>query len=326
LSSLCPKITDMHDSVKLSDLNWQDETFAIFSFVDLCRLHDSLQLLGMLCHPWVWAKADGSKIIVDGFKRLDWARREGLNSIECMVFPPGYDPAKLMIERIELKLFESSLNTAEKAQIVSKLDHSCSRETVLNTYLPRLGVAPRAGAVEGWKQLADSSRELLVATALDEISERAALELSGWEQQSQTKMVATLRELRCSASIQWEILERVKEISVREEIEQLQVLSDRGIVDILRDSNKNHREKTQLLRAWLYRRRYPRVRAREERFVRNLTRMNLPNNLRFLPPPSFEGRNWQLQLSFTSPDELLEVLEKLRNPVLSAQFTKLMHG
>lgn len=280
----------------------------------------------MLSNPWIWAKRDGAQVIVDGFKRLDWARRQGMMQVECVVFPAEYDPIKLMTERIEAKLFESTINTAEKAQIISKLAGSCPEQTVLEAYLPRLGVAPQSGKLEEWIRLADSSRELLAAAALDEVSERTALELAGWEQQSQTEMVSVLRELRCSASIQWEILERVREIAAREETTVMQVLSETGFVKILRDPKKNHREKTQLVRAWLYRRRYPRVRAREETFIRDLADMSLPNNVKVLPPPSFEGRNWQLQLHFTTQEELLDVLKKLQSTTLSPQFTKLMQG
>lgn len=316
----------VRDLVRLNDLNWLDETFAISNFVPLGRLQTSLQSFGMLSTPWIWTKPDGSKVIVDGFKRLAWARRQGMIQVECAVFPAEYDSGKLMVERIEAKLFESTINTAEKAQIISKLAGTCPEQTVLEAYLPRLGVAPQSGKLEEWIRLAHSSRELLAAAALDEISERAALELVGWERQSQTEMVSILSELRCSASIQWEILERVREIAVREETTAMQVLSDAGLVRNLRDPKKNHREKTQLVRAWLYQRRYPRIRAREEAFLRDLADISLPNNVKVLPPPSFEGQNWQLQLHFTSQEELLDVLKKLQNAALSPQFTKLMQS
>jgi len=312
------------DTVKLRDLNWQERTFAISNFASNHDLHNSLRRCGILHPPWIWAKPDGTKIIVDGFRRIEWARRQGLERVRGLLFPPECDPTKLLLARIEAKLFGPVLNVAEKAQIISRLVQNVPPEAVRNTYSSRLGIAANPETIQTWCRLAASSEHLLAAAALEEISERAALELVSREEDAQLELITLLKELRCSSSIQLEILERVKEIALREESSELQVLEDAEFTGLRSDHDRNHREKTRALRNWLYRRRYPRIKAREERFVRDLAASDLPGNVRILPPPAFEGQNWQLQLHFSNPEELGRGLADLQGFATSLQLREML--
>ncbi|MDY0042186.1 MAG: hypothetical protein RBS57_17890, partial [Desulforhabdus sp.] len=300
------------NSIELTDLNRQDLSFAIPSFAPHLGLCDSLRCCGILQPPWIRAKADGTKIIVDGFKRLEWAFQESFERIRVLLFAAECDPVKLLLDRIEAKLFGPALNVAEKAQIVSKLVQNVAPEVMQSRYLPRLGIAAHPEAIRKWCRLAASDEHLLAAAALEEISDRTALELVDWEKEAQREIISLLKELRCSFSIQSEILERVREIALREESSELQVLNVPELAAIKDDKNRNHREKTQALRDWLYRRRYPRIKAREERFMRDLAASDLPARVRITPPPAFEGQNWQLQLFFGNPGELVQMLGDLQ--------------
>ncbi len=317
-------MNSIHEDLTINDLDWQDRTFALFALEPSAELRISLQRHGILSPPWIWQKPNGSRVIVDGFKRLFWARREGLKTFECRIFPQDYDPARLMIERAAVKLSGAPLNTAEKSQLIARLTDHLSQQELLRLYLPRLGIPAKPGAIGKWVRLAASPQELLTAAACDDICERAALQLADWEGESQKSMVALLKQLRCSSSIQCEILDRVKEIALRDSIRKEQVLTDPAITDIILDETVNHREKTRLVRARLYRRRYPRVAAREERFVRDMNAAGLPSNVKILPPPSFEGATWQLQLYFQNPQQLMEMLQDLKHSVSSGRFAALI--
>jgi ParB family transcriptional regulator, chromosome partitioning protein len=312
-----------YSSLALSDLVPQDKTFACPSFTPLTQLGDSLQRCGILHPLWVWLKPDRTKALVDGFKRRQWAQENGIENIQCLLFPPETDPSELLLKRIEGKLFGPMLNVAERAQIIHKLAHNFPK-AILDRYLPLLGISGRDKIVGKWLLLAGSSQYLLAAAALEEICERAALELATWEERSQQKALELLKILCCSASIQYEILVRIKEIALREEVAELAVLLHPELIAILKDSVRNRREKTQAIRDRLYRRRYPRLKAREDRFLQDLGSSHLPKPVRVLPPPSFEGSDWQLQIDYSNPEELRQLLSELQNFASSSEIEKMM--
>lgn len=302
-----------YESVKLADLLWTDETFAVPSFVPADNLRDSLQRFGVLQPPWLWRRAGGKSVIVDGFKRLRWARQTGAQEVECRIFPVDAGLGELLLRRVENKLFGPPLNTAEKAQLVYKLSLHAPQRQMLDLNLPHLGIAARPEVLEKWRRLAMSDEHLLAAAAQGRVCERAALELAEWEDGPRSRMVALLSELRCSASIQLELIERVREIALREDAGLQQVLEDEGVERVLSCAEMNHRQKTEALRKFLYARRYPRIRAREERFQQGLAALALPAGVAVLPPPGFEGKDWQLRLQFASNDELRQSLAHLQH-------------
>ena len=307
-------------SVDLDELSWEDERFVVHSFVPWKRLDASLDRSGILFPPWVWVREDGRYTIVDGFKRLSWLRERGAVSAECAVLPISEHFPRLMLLRIEGKLMGPPLNVAEKAQIISKLAEIAPLEEIAARWLPALDIAPQPEAVEKWSRLAAQSVGLLEAAATGEICERAAFGLIGWEDEARGAALALLKQLRCSASIQIEILERVTEIAIRGGKSRMEVLSSRELREIVDHPRWNHRRKTQSLRDLLYGLRFPRLRAREEAFARDLAAAGLPKDVRLVPPQAFEGERWQLQVFFALPEELRaclqQALELSHSPVL----------
>jgi ParB family chromosome partitioning protein len=311
-------------SIEIRLLDWEDETFAVRSFTPSERLDASLERHGCLFQPWVRQKEKQEYQIVDGFKRLHWARERGRERVECIIFEQQSPPASLMVRRMEAKLFGPPLNVAEKAQVVAKLASVLPQQEVISQFFPALSIPSRPEALTGWCRLAAAGEPLLEAAALETVSERAAMELVTWEEGALQAMLVLLVELRCSASIQMEILERVTEIALGQGRKRADLLHESELKGISGDSKLNHRQKTQALRELLVRYRFPRLRAREERFARDLSQAKLPRQLRLAPPPSFEGEQWRLQLSFSRPEELESLLEETRFFARSSELRTLM--
>jgi ParB family transcriptional regulator, chromosome partitioning protein len=311
-------------AIRLDEIDWEDTRFAISSFLPDRNLQASLEAVGLLFPPWVWAQEDRAHLVVDGFKRLQWAQEKAFETIPCLVFPSSYRYEQLLLLRVEGKLFGPPLNGAEKAQLVCKMARALSPEHIMDRLLPALGIPARVEVVDHWCRLAAAGQKLLRAVASEEVSERAALTLVLWGEAERALMVALLRELRCSASIQMEIIERITEIALSRDRERLAVLEDSQIQSILRNQQLNHRQKTQMLRELLTRLRFPRLREREERFARELKALSLPNGVRILHPPAFEGEDWRLEITFSSSEELNNLLEKMQRCAPSQVLLALM--
>ncbi len=296
--------------VDLARVDFLDLDFAVENFTGSALLEESLERCGILDPPSLLAGRDGGFTIVDGFKRLRWARRNGVGSVFCTVFDGDSDRAALMFRRIEGKLFGPPVNPAEKARIVSKLMEIIPLKEFASGFSKRLNVAPRQDVIRDWCRLADCDEGFLASVAEGEISDRVALELAGWDEAGRNAMTRVLGELRCSASIQMELVERVEEIALRLGGKGPEISGAPEVRTILEDPASNRRQKTEKVRELFRQWRFPRLSARERRFEEDLAKAGLPAEIRVVPPPSFEGERWQMRLTFSDPRELRRLLDE----------------
>lgn len=294
------------DRICLNDIDWEDRSFEIRSFGDNARLRASLDRLGIIDPPWILRK--GAKhIIVDGFKRLSWAREKGACDAACLFLPEAASPCEIWECRIEKKLFEGDLNPAEKAQAAAVvLELFKGEDSPPGPFLSALGIANREGLLAKWARLSGWTG-LLEILGSGEIAERAAVEVAGWDFESARAVLDLLRLLRCSASIQVEIIERMEEISIREQKSRLDLLNDPRLQEVVSD-DRDHRRKTQAIRDLLARMRYPRLIEREQNFQREVKSLGLPPSVRIVPPPAFEGDGWKMELYFSGAGELRDAI------------------
>jgi hypothetical protein len=311
-------------TVHLGDLNWRDRSFAIESFVRPAFLLGSLERHGVLTHPWLLQTEEGRPVVVDGFKRLKWLQENGTVEVECLLYEADSDRRSLTLQRLEAKMVGAVLNLAEKAQIVAKLAGLMSAEQVRSEYFPILKLALRSQAVERWGRVAAAEDLLLSALANDRLGERVVLELIDWPEAERREMIALFCELRCSASIQMEIVERISEIALRQGRNRSEIQASPEVQDILKDPDRNHRQKTQTLRALLQSWRFPRWWARQEYFERSLSSSELPAQIGIAPPPAFEGNSWQMQIRFSSREELSQLLTYARSLASSPKIDQLL--
>ncbi|HBD07018.1 MAG TPA: hypothetical protein DCZ69_02055 [Syntrophobacteraceae bacterium] len=311
-------------TVRLGDLNWEDRSFAIDGFVRPKSLLASLGSHGVLVPPWLLRTEDGRPVIVDGFKRLKWLRENGVAEVECLLYESDSKRSSLLLQRIEAKLVGAALNLAEKAQMVARLAELMPAERIGSEYFPVLDLALRPQAVERWSRVAAAGDLLLSALAHERLSERVVLELIDWPEAVRRNMAALFCELRCSASIQMEIVERIGEIALNQERDRADILDSPSVQDILKDPDRNHRQKTQALRDLLQRWRFPRWWARQERFQQSLSACGLPPRIGILPPPAFEGDSWQMQIRFSSRLELSGLLASAQKLASSPELDQLL--
>lgn len=299
----------------LRELDFSQERFRILSFRSREDLLASLEAFGILRPPLLWTQPDGTLAIVDGFERLHWAQRAGLKEVLSLVIPPEVSERRCWRIRVQTLLFGMPLNVAQKAQVIARLSDHFPFDQIRTEFLPLLHVPGRPESLESWCLLARQDRGFLRAAAHEEISERVALELVHWESQGAEIMLKILTELKCSASIQWELVERVKEIALREALPRAQVIG--SLMDkVFRSPQSHPRRKTQALRDNLAGRRFPRLKAKEGRFQSLMKKAALPHNLRIFHPPFFEGSSWQIQVTFSNREELIELLS------VSSQFAR----
>jgi ParB family chromosome partitioning protein len=304
--------------VALSEIDLADSCFEIRKFTVPLRFEESLARFGILEPPWLREKG-GRHIVVDGFKRLRWAEKNAEQGTVCRIFPEDCSDRELWTMRIEKRLFESGLDIAEKAQIISILLGLFQSGEVPEYFLSALGVANRPDFLRRWASLRAAGPQVLEILATGIICERAALELADWDAVSMNAVLRILLSLRCSASIQVEIVERIAEIAIRDGKGRCDVIESAPAGEILGSKELNHRQKTQALRNLLAELRFPRLSSEQKRFRLDVQSLGLPPQFRIIPPPAFEGDTWKMELSFTGPDKLREILASVGSAAASGR-------
>jgi len=294
--------------VTFSEIDLDDRTFEIRKFSGSPRLRESLARLGIIDPPWL-RKKRGRHIVIDGFQRLGWAKENGAQGIVCRIFSEHCDDLELWMQRIEKKIFEREMDLAEKAQIISTLLRLFQPDEIPGFFLSGIDVVSRPEVLRRWALLSSEGAEILEIIASGAIAERAAIEVASWDKKSRASALLVLQALRCSASIQVEIVERVNEIAVRETKAGADILENPRVREILASKDSNRRRKTQELREFLAELRHPRLSSRHKHFQREVEALGLPPGARIIAPVAFEGNSWKMELSFTGPEELRKILE-----------------
>ncbi|MGC9967301.1 MAG: hypothetical protein ABSE08_18040 [Syntrophobacteraceae bacterium] len=310
--------------VALPEIDLDDRSFEIRKFALPLRLQESLARFGILDPPWLRDKG-GRHIVVDGFKRLRWAKENGASGTVCRIFPEICDDRELWSRRVEKRLFESGIDIVEKAQIISTLFGLFQPEEIPGSFLASLNVTNRPDFLRKWASLSAQGTETLEILALGAIAERAALEVTDWDERSRNAVLPILESLRCSASIQVEIVERITEIALRDGKERSDIIENPRTREILASKELNHRQKTQALRNFLAELRFPRLSSRQKRFGLEVQSLGLPPQVRIIPPPAFEGNNWKMELSFTGPEGLREILGSAGSLAMSGRLDTILN-
>lgn len=313
-----------HASIPLSQLDWRDKTFAIPGYVSDETLERSLKTVGLLTPPTLWEKTPGRFVIVDGFKRL-FRLKDRCDHIEALIYSKAFSESRLLRFRLETKMFSRSLNLAEKVQILAKYASLASKKELQRRICPALGLPGAPDTLSLWCAIAAWPGSHLSFLAHDVIAEKTALLLAPFSVTDREAFLQLIQVLRCSASLQVEILERCTDIAHRDGVRLQQLLETQEIQAIVKDSERNRREKTAAVRELLFRWRFPRLVQKMTQTQRAIAQLPLPQAVSLSPPPHLEGDVWELKLRFRTPEELTTSVQALASLVTTPTFHVLFH-
>ncbi len=311
-------------SISLSQIDWEDHTFAIPCYVPDDTLERSLETCGILTPPVLWEKAPHGFVILDGFKRLLWLRHR-CDHVKALVYPTDAENTKLLAFRLETKMFSRPLNLAEKVHIVAKYATLTTQKDLQRRICPTLGISAATDTLPRWCSIAAWPSTHLAALAQEIIAEKTALLLTFVSLEDREAFLDLMQALRCSASLQVEILERCKDIARRDGVTWQTLLSASEIQNILKDTERNRREKTAAVRELLYQWRFPRLWKKMTGIEHAIAQMSLPSNMSLAPPAHLEGDVWELKVRFRHPEALAASAQEAASLAQSQGFQNLFH-
>ncbi|MHB8069681.1 MAG: ParB/RepB/Spo0J family partition protein [Desulfobaccales bacterium] len=311
--------------ISLTALDLEDHSFVFSPPPDLSRVQASIREVGLLNPPWV-RSVDGDRFqVVTGWKRLLAAAQLGWEQVTARVLPGDTPEARCLLVHLYDNALSRGFCPLEQALLAERLQRHWDRQTVVQKFLPCLGLAPSltllerllalAGLEQPWQQLAAQGR----------LSLPAAQMLASWQPRDRGAVAPFLEELPLSQSKQEEFLQGLDLLARREGAAPGELLSREEFRQYLQEEAGTLQARAAALRLLLQKLVSPRLAAAQQGFQTGLQRLGLRHHprLRLQPPPAFEGPDFHLEVKFRDAAELRELLEELGRLARDEEFSDL---
>lgn len=309
----------------LAALDWEDHTFVFSPPPDLSRLQASIQEVGLLNPPWVRSLNGDRFQVVTGWKRLLAAARLGWEQVTARVLPGDTPEASGLLVHLHDNALSRGFNPLEQARLAARLQQHWDRQTVMQRFLPCLGLAPSLTLLERLLALAALEEPWQQLAAQGRLSLPAARMLASWESQDRKAAAPFLEELPLSQSKQEEFLQGLELLARRQGAAPAEILSREEFRQYLQEEAGPPPARAAALRLLLQKLVSPRLAAAQQGFQTGLQRLGLRHHprLRLQPPPAFEGPDFHLEVRFRDAGELQELLEELSRLAREEEFSGL---
>jgi len=307
--------------VELAAIDAGDDTFRITTNTRINDLVDSLHSMGLMISP-VLLEKNSQYTIVCGFRRVSACRYLYLQwpDIRARILESETTPLECAKFAITDNAFQRTLNLIEKSRSYSILSRFYPDTKSLSQAASSLGLNDSISAIKKVEQICRFSEPIQSGILSGTISLTIALELGHLDPETGDGFAVLFSDLRLSLNKQKEILTRVKEISLRENISIPDVFKNSDFQAILHNENIDRTQKTRQIRSYLRQRRMPTITRAEKAFHKHLKKLKLGKDTSLIPPDNFEGTEYSLKLNFNNLNDLKsrrETLDKIiRDPSL----------
>jgi ParB family chromosome partitioning protein len=312
------------DDIDLNDVDIKDEYYRITTRFDIDDILPSIRHLGILNPPFL-NKNKSVFSIVSGFRRLSALRNTGGKKFKARIIDPDEDALKVACLAIADNSFSRELNLVEISNAFNLLaecmDLNCSvTDKRLPEFFASINLPDDPGLINKIRRISHLPETVRNRIAENHICLSMALELDRIDHDAASFFAGLFKSLKTGLNKQREILTTVLEIAFREDIKIMDVLNEREFREIINNPDVDTSQKTGQIRHYLKTRRFPEITRAEESFKHHLNALKLHSGIKLVPPKSFEGQTFLLNLSFETLEELTErrnrLNEIIKNPLM----------
>jgi ParB-like chromosome segregation protein Spo0J len=297
--------------ILVQDIDFEDETFRISEDLELDRICQSLQAIGMI-QPAILAAGVGNRFrIVCGFRRVHGMRR--LKSAEIPGSVLDATVPDLLFIAVWDNLSHRKLNVPETSRVISKLKQLCavSDEVLIQRFLPALGLPPHINTLRAFldiQMLHPDLRRLLNAGS---ITMATAERLARIPQDAQASLSCLLTLIRLSASLQRELLDIAEDLAAISNSSPWAILASSEVTSIAQDASLSRYQRGEKIHKHLYQLRNPRITTTRHRFLVEKAALNLPGTIRISADPFFESPGLKVEFEAGSAPAFREAVNSL---------------
>jgi len=314
------------EKISVASIDLQDRRFKIREDTGGEELKESVEKTGLINCPYlISSEADAKYRIVCGFKRIKAVLELGLKEITVNIIDDCSDEKELFLLALHDNLAGLPLNLVEKANAVKSLLKYFQEEDVIKKYLPLLGLPPVFGCLEEMLLIEGLDPEIKQGIVNGTVAKKNGLSLFGLGSDGLI-LYRLFMKVNLSTSKQSEIIESCSDISRRDQLPISEIISEKEITEALSRDDLTLSQKGDRIRFFLRKKRFPMLTGLEGRFLTLKKKLGLPGNIRFEPPPSFEGEVYSLQINFRNLEELKSSSDRVKllaeNPLIKGLLEK----
>ena len=312
--------------ISVASIDLQDRSFKIRVDTGTEELKESVEKTGVINCPYLMSSGGEAKYkIVCGFKRIKAVLELGLKEITANIIEDCSDEKELFLLALHDNLAGLPLNLVEKANAVKSLLKYFQEEEVIKKYLPLLGLPPVFSCLEELLLIEGLDSEIKQGIVNGTVAKKNGLSLSGLGSDG-LLLYRLFMKVNLSTSKQAEVIDSCCDISRRGQLLISEIISEREITEALSRNDLTLSQKGDRIRLFLRKKRFPMLTILEDRFLNLKKKLGLSKNIRFEPPPSFEGDVYSLQLNFRNVEELKSSADRVKilseNPLIKGLLEK----
>jgi len=299
--------------VDISDIDLSPGPFCMSFNFDLEPLKASIDRFGVLNPPYLLRNSDTDThfTVVAGYRRLLAVRELGWSDIVCQVLPDRFPPLEALLLNLHDNLIQRKMNEIEKAMVVQRLTRFVKHEQIITQFMPMLDIPANRQTLNLFLALEELEEPIKASIAVERLSLRIAGLMMSLGTEDRLKINELFTALKWSFNQQWEVIQWIMEIASREGRSIEEVINDREVTEILHSSRISNPQKLKNIVKVLKRRRFPSLMKAETEFRKGISALPLPERVKIIPPPSFEGIDYRVEIVFTKGKDLRDRLEKL---------------
>ncbi len=300
-------------NVDISDIDLTPGPFCMSFNFNLEPLKASIDKFGVLNPPYLIKSSENNFTVVAGYRRLLAIRELGWSNIMCQILPDNFPPLKALLLNLNDNLIHRQLNNIEKGMILQRLTRFIRMEEILTNFMSVLGIPSSKQTVELFLGLEGLEQTIKVSVAMERLSLRVVGLMRSIASDDRLKISDLFTSLKWSFSQQWETIQWITEIASREGCSIKKIIGEKDIIKVLHNDRMSNPQKVKAIVKILKAKRFPYLLETEKLFRKCISDLSLPLGVKIIPPASFEGIDYKLEIVFTKGKELKEKLADLYN-------------
>lgn len=312
-------------TVMLAEVDSADTTFRISTRTELDHLILSIQKLGLMHAPVLKAKPPGY-VIVCGFRRIAACRNLGWTRIPARVLRKNFGFFETAQLAIADNALQRQLNLIETSRALKLLKGVSTEKESLMAAAAELGLPLSPAIVPKLTKICDLSLPIQKGILAGVIDLSMALALDRFNPEDGQALLGLFDHLKLGLNRQRELLLLLEEISKREEIPIRQLMAEKSLNHIFKNTEIDRSNKRQQVRTYLRRRRFPMISEAETRYKTFVKQLKLGPNINLTPPKDFEGMTYMMTIRFDTQKELNNLKDKLEKIIHHPGLDKILDG
>ena len=299
------------NQVPLSLIDSEDQTFRITTETGIDDILDSIKNVGLINSP-ILIKKQSKYIIICGFRRIAACRILGLLNVEAKIPGTNADELDCVKFAITDNSFQRPLNLIEQSRALFMLSGFFKDMISFADEASSLGLPQNPDLIKKIINICHLPLPIQNCVLSNIISLSMAVELGTFEKDIGITFVKIFNDLKLGLNKQRELITLINEISFRDNIPVMKVIQESGFQEILHNDELDRTKKTEKIRYYLKKKRYPSITCAEQKFEELVKELKLGNGMKLIPPKNFEGNTFSIKLHFNNLKELQNHADTLK--------------